>query len=398
MSDAPRERVNIAILTTAPTPYRLALHRRIDAELPEVRLFSLYSHDMGDQPWKMESGEADRSVSFGAGQRADRPSKLSEFPRDWSKGGKMIAWLRANDIRAMVIGGYSDLARLRLMRWCRRNGVPAFLNADSNVHIDAAAKRGGARALVKRGLLKWVIRQCAGVMPCGNFGAEYFLKYGSRRESVYYFPYEPDYSLIDGITAQEVENVLARFGLRSERKRLVFCARMTDFKKPDLAIDSFARIAAQRVDWDLVMIGNGPMLESVKARVPATLKDRVHFPGFIAEQRVISAIYRGSHVFVHPSVYEPWGVVINEAVCAEMALACARTVGAAGELLRDRVNGRAFEPDDLASMTESLLDVTNPANLENYRRASRAVLDDWRRRGDPVDGLRTALKASRVIR
>ena len=391
----PASPVNVGILTTAPTPYRLALHRRIDRELPGIRLYSLYSHDVGDQPWKLDAGESDRSISFGAGQRADRPSRLSEFPADWAKGGRIIRWVREHNVRALVIGGYSDLARLRLIRWCRRNGVPAFINVDSNVHLDRAS---GLKGAVKSALLKWVIRNAAGFMPCGNFGRDYFLKYGADAGRIFYFPYEPDYGLIEQLPAAEIVAASAKHGLREGRRRMVFCARMTDFKKPDMAVDAFAAIAESRPEWDLVMIGNGPMLEAVKARVPESLRRRVNFTGFIGQQREISAIYRASHVFVHPSVHEPWGVVINEAVCAGMALACASTVGAAGELLKDGVNGRGSEPGNLPSMINALLDVTDTANLDRYRAASREVLCDWRMRGDPVEGLRRALASVGVIR
>jgi len=388
------EKINIGILTTAPTPYRLALHRRIDREVPEVRLFSMYLNDAGDQPWAIDAGEADRSVSFGAGQRADRPSRLSEFPRDWAKGGRMIRWCIEHRIRALIVAGYSDVGRLRLLRWCRRAGVPVFLFSDSNIHLDTIQ---GVPYLIKRTLLKWVVRQCAGFMPCGGFGRDYFLKYGASPDRIFYWPYEPDYALIERLPQSEIDRVCTELGLSAARRRMVFCARMTDFKKPDMAIDAFVAVAAQRPDWDLVMIGNGPMLEPVRQRVPEALRDRVHFAGFIGEQSTISAIYRASDIFLHPSVHEPWGVVINEAVCAGTAVVAARTVGAAGELLRDRVNGRTFEPGDLQSMVAALLDATDPVALKRFKAASAGVLAEWRKRGDPVNGLREALKSAGLM-
>jgi len=388
------EKINVGILTTAPTPYRLALHRRIDREVPEVRIFSMYLNDAGDQPWAIDAGEADRSVSFGAGQRADRPSRPSEIPRDWAKAGRMIQWCIEHRIRALIVAGYSDLGRLRLLRWCRKAGVPVFLFSDSNIHLDTIK---GVPYLIKRTLLKWVVRQCAGFMPCGSFGRDYFVKYGAAPDRIFYWPYEPDYSLIEQLPQTEIDRVCTELGLNPARRRMVFCARMTDFKKPDMAVEAFAAISAQRPDWDLVMIGNGPMLESVRQRVPEALRHRVQFAGFIGEQSTISAIYRASDIFLHPSVHEPWGVVINEAVCAGNAIVAARTVGAAGELLRDRVNGRAFEPEDLQSMVGALLDATDPVALERYKAASASVLADWRRRGDPVNGFREALMSARLM-
>jgi glycosyltransferase involved in cell wall biosynthesis len=234
-------------------------------------------------------------------------------------------------------------------------------------------------------------------MPCGGFGRDYFLRYGARADRVFLCPYEPDYSLIRQLSTHEIEEACRSFGLVRGRKRLVFCARMLDFKKPALAIEAFAAIADERAEWDLVMIGDGPELAKLRSLVPERLRARVIFLGFVADQRAISAVYRASDVFVHPSVYEPWGVVINEAVAAGMAIVAARTVGAAGELLRDGVNGKAVDPGDRGSLIDGLRDTTDPTNLERYKAASADVLADWQRRGDPVAGIRSALSAAGIF-
>jgi glycosyltransferase involved in cell wall biosynthesis len=386
--------VPVAILTTAPTPYRLALHRRIDAEIPEIRLYSLYSHDAGDQPWALEAGDAGRVVKFARGERADRSPRPWEAPRDWRKGGRMVRWMEESGARALMIGGYNDAARLRLIDWCAKKGVPVFLIGDSNVHGDSAR---GVKGLVKAKLVKWVIDRCFGIMPCGGFGRDYYLRYGAKAERIYYTPYEPDYGLIEKVTEEMIARVHAELGLDRSRRRMVFCSRMTDFKKPDMAVDAFVAVASRRPEWDLVMIGAGPELERVKARVPEGLRGRVKFTGFVGEQERISALYRGGDVFLHPCVYEPWGVVINESVCAGMALVATATVGAVGELVRDRVNGRTIAPGDLPGMVEAVLDVTNAARLPAYKAASRGVLAEWRRRGDPVAGIRRAMVDCGVV-
>ena len=154
---------------------------------------------------------------------------------------------------------------------------------------------------------------------------------------------------------------------------------------------------------DLVLIGAetqellhlGRM--TLKERLSAELKNRIIFTGFLEEQWMISAIYRASDVLCIPSVYEPWAVVVNEAAAAGMAIVASEVVGAAAELVRDGVNGRVVPVRDLKALTKALLDVTAPDRIDAMRASSAMVLADWRRRADPINGLRMALKFAGVI-
>ena len=112
---------------------------------------------------------------------------------------------------------------------------------------------------------------------------------------------------------------------------------------------------------------------------------------------MVSAICRASDVLCLPSDYEPWALVINEAVAAGQAIVASEVVGAAAELVRDGVNGRVFPPSDLKSLVAALLDVTAPDRINSMRANSATILADWRARGDPIDGLRSALKFVKVI-
>ncbi len=89
----------------------------------------------------------------------------------------------------------------------------------------------------------------------------------------------------------------------------------------------------------MVVIGDGPLAGALKERVTPALRPRVFFTGFLGDQALISALYKGSHIFVLASAYEPWGIVINESVAAGMAMVSSDTVGAQrAELVRDGVN------------------------------------------------------------
>jgi glycosyltransferase involved in cell wall biosynthesis len=385
---------DVAVITNVQTPYRLALHRRLVRELGDVRLWTVYTHGTPDQPWEAVTAEEIRPVHFGAEDPLRAGLGLSTLGSEWRKGGRIIRWLERSNIRAVFLCGYNDAGRMRILRWCRRRGLPVFLVADSNVHGDTVT---GVRRWLKDRIVRRAVDWSTLLMPCGGYGAHYFEHYGASPARIVFLPYEPDYALIERLSEDDVRRIAREHGLDPDRPRFVFCGRMVRVKRPDLAVAAFLRIADRRPDWELVLIGDGPERARIEPSVPEALRPRVRWLGFISDPARIGALYRASLVFVLPSDYEPWGVVVNEAAAAGCALVTSSVVGAAGELVRDHINGRTFPPGQLDALARTLLEVSDPANIDRYRTGSRIVLAEWRRRADPVTAMKLALARAGVI-
>jgi glycosyltransferase involved in cell wall biosynthesis len=379
---------SLAIIVNALPPYRVHFHQRIAREMPEMKLWTVATHEAADQPWAYAPPAEINVMQFGPGESVTRQSDLKLALHEWKKGGRIIEWLAKENVQAVVVNGYNDAARMRILRWCHRNGIPVMVFGDSNVRGDRAA---GFRAVLKRRMMKRVLRLLDGILVCGSLGQEYFLKYGADERRIFFTPYEPDYQAIERVDRQAMDAAARKYDLAPGRKRIVFAARFVPVKRPDMAIDAFAAIAGQRSKWDLVMVGSGPLEAVIKKRVPESLRSRVIFTGFIGDQDVVSAIYKLSDVLVLPSDYEPWALVINEAVAAGLAVICSDVVGAGAELVRNGVNGFTFPPGDLPAMIERLKEITQPEQTMRLKAASAGVLQGWRQKADPVEGMRQAL-------
>src|SRR5439155_26838233 len=101
-----------------------------------------------------------------------------------------------------------------------------------------------------------------------------------------------------------------RFGLPAGRRRLVYAGRLAAVKRIDLLVDAFAALAADRPDWDLLVVGDGPLRDALVGRVPPAIRERVMWTGFVDDQATIGALYHACDVLVLPSDLEPWGVVV----------------------------------------------------------------------------------------
>lgn len=368
----------LAFLDPTLTPYRLHFQRRVVSELG-VRVLSLHLRPRDFFPWTLEhDGGADLELRC---LGTDGIRGLGGLPG-------LFALLRERQARAVVLGGYGDITRAAMLLEAHRRGLPCLLFGDSNARAVTGSR---ARRALKNLLLPPLLRRSSAVLACGQLGRGYFLRYGVPPERIFLSPYEPDYASIQNLRATEVEERARSLGLEQGRLRVLFSGRLAAEKRVDLALDAFACLAADRPAWDLVLLGDGPLAASLQARA-RSLGARVRFLGFQSRPELLAAVYRSSHVLVLPSDYEPWGVVVNEARAAGLALVCSDVVGAAADLLRDGVDGRMFPAGDLGRLVDALRDVTDPDRLDGYRRAGADTLADWRAKADPVSGLEAALE------
>ena len=63
----------------------------------------------------------------------------------------------------------------------------------------------------------------------------------------------------------------------------------------------------------------------------------------------------------------------------------------------EHLDGPQGLPGDLARLRQRLEEITDPARIEALKAASPRILAEYRRRCDPIQGLRRALRASKVI-
>lgn len=86
---------------------------------------------------------------------------------------------------------------------------------------------------------------------------------------------------------------------------------------------------------------------------------RVVFVGFTPQPEIA---YRAADVFVYPSPYEPFGMVVTEAMSSGLACIVGAEVGAA-ELMSHGGDGYLFDPSDSASLHQYLEALASDAEL-----------------------------------
>lgn len=102
------------------------------------------------------------------------------------------------------------------------------------------------------------------------------------------------------------------------------------------------------------------------------LSDRVHFLGY---RRDLAKIMQAADLFVFPSRYEPFGMVVLEAMATGLPVVTAATTGAA-ELITSETGIVLADPDDVQGLTNALKWLTNhPEERQQMGQAARQAAE-----------------------
>jgi glycosyltransferase involved in cell wall biosynthesis len=176
--------------------------------------------------------------------------------------------------------------------------------------------------------------------------------------------------------AVDRERVRALWEARSGDTVVFFCAKLQAWKRPADLLRAFAR--ANLPNMVLVFAGDGPLrgqLESEAAALGVT--SRVRFLGFV-NQSQLPALYSSADVMVLPSEYEPFGIVVNEAMCCGCPVIASDRVGAVRDLVVHGRNGFVYPCGDVDALAEILRRcVREKSMLADLKKEARARISSW---------------------
>jgi len=183
--------------------------------------------------------------------------------------------------------------------------------------------------------------------------SQYWQFYGATPEKIFLARYAVDN---ERFQTQADYYRVSRQTIRDEngwrqRYLLLYVGRLVAFKRVDVLIEALRRLSTKRSDVGLVIVGDGP--ERERLRRLAQGMPYVYFAGF-QDQSDLPKYYGVADIFVLPSVCEPWGLVVNEAMASGLPVIAAGKVGAARDLIIEGDNGDLVPENDPVALASAI--------------------------------------------
>lgn len=393
-----RRPLRLAYFVSHPIQYQAPLLRRI-AQEPDIELEVFFSSDHTVRgyvdegfgvtvEWDVPLLEGYRSHFLPRWREA---SRQPGFARPLNHG--IFSALEQGRFDAVWSHGYNTANSLRVIASASMLGIPLLLRAESTLHDRARSRRTLA---AKQLFFAWLRPQVAAVLAIGEANARYWRHYLGAGAAVFPMPYAVDNAFFTRRAEQAAagrEALRSELGLDPERPVVLFASKLQERKRCADLIAAHPRLAGQRPY--LLIVGDGEERERLEAQAKA-LPDAggadIRFLGF-RNQTELPCFFDLCDVFVLPSQYEPWGLVVNEVMNAGRAVVVSDDVGCQEDLVEEGVTGAVFpvgQVDALAAAVARVL--RTPETAAGMGAAGRARIERFSFTQD-VAGLRQALAA-----
>jgi glycosyltransferase involved in cell wall biosynthesis len=344
-----------AILPPAPAHYREPLFEAL-AAVPGLESTVIYQ-SAGHTSWDAAPGffateHRYPAQHLGSRQRA-RPGRS---PIVWPVGLERA--LSAADPDVVVAVEYGA-ASLRALRWCRTHRRGFVILSDCTPQIDALLSP------VQLALHRVLARHAERMIVVSSAGRQRLERFGVPAERIVL---APQAGALEPMRAAAALAVREGPSAPAPPPLIVLSAgRLVPDKNFATLISAVADADPTGERLALEIAGTGSEQATLRA-LAAERGIEVTFYGAVAPAEM-AARYAHAHVFALVSTFEPFGVVIREAVAAGLPILAGRNAGAAGDVARAGENAILVDPTDVPQISAALLRLAD----DDARRARMAA-------------------------
>lgn len=284
--------------------------------------------------------------------------------------------------------GWGTISSLLGIAACRMSQTPFFLYGDSShpPPDDSPLRR------LRAGFVRTIFRLADGFLVSGVLNADYYRHYGADPSRFFLVPWAIDnarFETASRFPPGERDAFRAKLGIGAADVAFVFSAKFLPRKDPMTLLRAMNRMR-HRDRATAIFLGNGELREEME-RYIRDHRLRAHFAGFV-NQTELPKYYAAGDVFVLPSVYEPRGAVINEAMACGLPVVATDACGSIGDIVLEGDNALIFSAGDDVALAAHLDTLVENAELRaRLARRSRDIIETWSyERG--VQGVREALR------
>ena len=372
-------RYRVLAVAAHPVQYMAPIFRRMAAH-PGFDLHVAYC--------SLRGAEAGHDPEFGATVRWDVPLlegySWSHVPNRGT-GEESFFGLRNPELAKLIREGKYDavlcfVGYVRATFWialrAAKSSKTAFLfGTDTNT----LAPRDGRKwkSVVKKILWPRLFRLADQVIVPSSGARDLMLALSLPAEQVTLTPYSVDNNWwMQQSAAVDRDSVRAGWGTSASDAVILFCAKLQPWKRPGDLLWAFAK--ANLSNAQLVFAGEGPLRAELERQAAELgVAARVRFLGFV-NQSQLPAVYTAADLMVLPSEYEPFAVVVNEAMCCGCPVAASDRVGAARDLVAPVRKGFVFPCGNKIGLAKLLCDtIANPGLLASLRPLAVAHMRTW---------------------
>lgn len=253
-------------------------------------------------------------------------------------------------------------------------GIKTIISVDST-------EFDNRRTVLKEAVKKIILKFYDASFTYGKASSDYVEKLGMSANRIFVKLNAVNKTAIEKVCEENKGNFQnLKKNLSLKPYNFLFVGRLSPEKNIETLIKAFRSLKenSPRAElWGLVIVGDGPLMGSLKSIVNEyNIRDVIFVGGKPWEETVV--YYLLSNVFVLSSLSEPWGLVVNEAMICGLPVIVSRKAGASFDLVIEGENGFIFEPTNVVMLTNVMRKfIDGEVDMERMGKRSQEIIKDY---------------------
>lgn len=317
----------IFILAIYPAPYRMELFEQILHNFDADIFFESSGGDFRENEW----------FSKGNYYLLDTKEGLSAFK-------SAVKNIYSYDFAAFY--DFTTKPAIKLITKCIIKHIPYVINCDG---VMMSPHGNPVFDAIKR----FLVSHASACLASGENAKNYFLRYGAKESRIHKHTFSTLHNgdvLSAPIEAKEKSELRKKLGLPEDKFISIAVGRFIPLKRYDYLIKEWRNMPENHI---LLLIGSGSEEEKYHEIIKSYNINNVIIEKFHPKEELFE-FYKAADVFVHPTSYDVWGLVLNEAFACGLPAVVSDHCVAGIELIIDSENGYLVPMGDDKLMCEKV--------------------------------------------
>lgn len=356
----------VYILHKLPTPYNDVFFRNLhDSKIIELQVYHLWRGSWR-RPWK---------AALGIGY-PNTYMKL-KLGIDWSFLNK--AWAEKDSFFLIADWGHVVSLLSILIRYFRKAPVSIWVDTPQE-----QLKRPFVKRIIRKKLLKWLLPKISVIFATGAPARRILQEMGAKSEQIVNLPCfvdldRPKQVNQDSMAKEKAEQLRNRVGCNDGGIVFAIIGTLVEKKGQDIGIKAFAQCRQQsNQPLGLLIVGDGPMRKVLETQVANLgIDSSVAFLGW-QEPDEMDIVYLATDVVLHPARYDPFPLVILEAMSWSKVVIGSNVCGSVEDRVNSGTNGFAFPSEDVDMLVEIMMRIIKtPKVIAFIGSQARITAEEW---------------------